>query len=171
MTAEMRLAQAFVAEGSALRRLATRILGNAELAEDVVQEAWLRLAEAAPDEAVRDPAAYCAQTVRRLAIDRHRRLRLEADVFAAEEEGAAIEAPLGSPEHIAIGREHLKRIESLLTALPRRTRQAFELHRLGGHTQQEVADRLGVSITLVNFMLRDVSRALAPWRDVLTADA
>ena len=32
---------------------------------------------------------------------------------------------------------------------------AFELHRLDGLTQRAITEQLGVSITLVNFMIRD----------------
>jgi DNA-directed RNA polymerase specialized sigma24 family protein len=41
------------------------------------------------------------------------------------------------------------------------------LHRVDGHTQQEVAAMLGVSATLVNFMVRDAMKALAGCRDLL----
>ncbi|MFC6978486.1 sigma factor-like helix-turn-helix DNA-binding protein [Microbulbifer taiwanensis] len=42
-----------------------------------------------------------------------------------------------------------------LGELPERTRRVFELYRMGGHTQREIAKMLGVSPTLVNFMIRD----------------
>ena len=49
-------------------------------------------------------------------------------------------------------------------ALAAYKRRAFELYRLGGLTQREVADELGISTTLVNFMIRD---ALTCCRDAL----
>jgi RNA polymerase sigma factor (sigma-70 family) len=42
-----------------------------------------------------------------------------------------------------------------LDELPERTRSAFELYRSGSYTQREVAQQLGISTTLVNFMIRD----------------
>jgi RNA polymerase sigma factor (sigma-70 family) len=159
------LEQIFIAQRTALRHTAHGILHNRELAEDVVQEAYLRLREQQQASSVREPVAYFFQTVRNLSIDRLRRLNLEANVFAVDDEAGEVESSTGSPEHIAIDRENLRRAEQVLTTLPRRTRQAFELHRIGGHTQQEVAVRLGVSTTLVNFMLRDAALALARHRD------
>jgi hypothetical protein len=42
-----------------------------------------------------------------------------------------------------------------LQELPERTRQAFELHRIDGVPQREIASQMQVSPTLVNFMVRD----------------
>jgi RNA polymerase sigma-70 factor (ECF subfamily) len=55
-------------------------------------------------------------------------------------------------------------VSDALATLPERTRRAFELYRLGGLTQREVADELGISTALVNFMIRD---ALTCCRDAL----
>ena len=52
-------------------------------------------------------------------------------------------------------RQDLRLVADALSTLPERTRRAFELHRLDGLTQRAIADELGVSITLVNFMIRD----------------
>lgn len=158
------LEHVFIAQRMALRHTAQGILRNPELAEDVVQEAYLKLREQQQASAAREPAAYFFQVVRNLSVDRLRRLILEAHVFADEHDAVDVEAPSSSPEHIAIGREQLRQVEQALTTLPRRTRQAFELYRLGGHTQQEVAERLGVSTTLVNFMLRDAAAVLSRQR-------
>lgn len=38
---------------------------------------------------------------------------------------------------------------------PKRTRYAFEMYRLHGVPQKDIAKELGVSPTLVNFMIRD----------------
>jgi DNA-directed RNA polymerase specialized sigma24 family protein len=49
----------------------------------------------------------------------------------------------------------LNLVSSALSELPERTRYAFERHRVYGLAQKEVAKELGVSNTLVNFMIRD----------------
>lgn len=64
---------------AALVRLAYRMLGTVEDAEDVVQEAQLRLL-ATPREAG-DPAAYLFRTVSNLAIDRLRHLRVQRRAY------------------------------------------------------------------------------------------
>ncbi|MNF15792.1 extracytoplasmic-function sigma-70 factor [compost metagenome] len=52
--------------------------------------------------------------------------------------------------------------------MPLRTRVAFEMHRLGGHTLQEVASHLNVSVSLVHQLVRDaLSHCMARLEDDL----
>ena len=52
-------------------------------------------------------------------------------------------------------RRYVANIADALTELPQRTRYAFEMYRLHGVPQKDIAKELGVSPTLVNFMIRD----------------
>ncbi|MTV36739.1 RNA polymerase factor sigma-70 [Duganella radicis] len=156
----------FVANQPQLLRAAFKVLGNTAWAQDVVQDSYLKVTEAGHAVEARQPLAYLFQIVRNLAIDAHRRAALEARVFADEEDGLQVPAPSGTPESLSVSRQDLRIVADALAALPERTRSAFELHRLGGLTQREIAEQLGVSITLVNFMIRDAmthcANALAP---------
>lgn len=134
---------------------AMKILGSPDLADEVVQDACLKIIEAQSVFAIKRPMAYVHQVVRNLAIDRYRRRALESTFFTVEEEGNGVAAPVGSPETTEIGRQELGIVVRALDELPVRTRRAFELYRMGGYTQREVAHQLGVSTTLVNFMIRD----------------
>jgi len=60
-----------------------------------------------------------------------------------------------SPENLNIDHATLQRVADALDELPERTRYAFEMHRLHRVTQKEIARELGVSPTLVDFMVRD----------------
>ena len=60
-----------------------------------------------------------------------------------------------SPETSLINFSTLEHIAVALTELPSRTRYAFEMYRLHGVQQKDIAKELGVSPTLVNFMIRD----------------
>jgi RNA polymerase sigma-70 factor (ECF subfamily) len=60
-----------------------------------------------------------------------------------------------SPETSHINFSTLEHIADALTELPSRTRYAFEMYRLHGVPQKDIAKELGVSPTLVNFMIRD----------------
>lgn len=151
----------FIANRPLLRRAACRWMGDRDLADDVMQEACIKLMQLPPPPCVQQPVAYCMRVVQHLCIDHLRRRQAEQRVFADEADGVGNEASTTSPEHVAIGRQCLREVDRCLRTLPARTRQAFVLHRLHGRTQQDVADQLGVSITLVNFMVREALQALA----------
>jgi RNA polymerase sigma-70 factor (ECF subfamily) len=60
--------------------VAYRILGRVTEAEDVVQEAWLRWANAKLEE-VADPRAFLRRVTTRLAIDRLRRAKTRRESY------------------------------------------------------------------------------------------
>ena len=151
----------FVEHRPQLVRAAFKVLGNTQWAQDVVQDSFLKLNEAGPMFEVRQPLAYLFQVVRNLAVDAYRRAALEGRMFVGEEDGMAVPASCGTPESLTVSRQDLRIVADALATLPARTRTAFELHRLAGLTQREVGEQLGVSITLVNFMIRDAMSCCA----------
>ncbi len=86
-------AQQSVEAGSrqSLVRLAYRLLGSVDDAEDVVQDAHLRLLKAA--QAPDDPGAWLFRTVTNLAIDRLRHLKVQRRAY----EGPWLPEPLATP--------------------------------------------------------------------------
>ncbi|MET0266312.1 MAG: RNA polymerase factor sigma-70 [Duganella sp.] len=146
--------QQFVVSRAQLHEAAMRILGCRQRAEDVLQDAYLKLADGIEELHINNPLAYLYQLVRNLAIDRYRRGQFELQVFSPEEDGLHV-GSASTPEAQAIDTQHLLIVARALGSLPERTRAAFELHRLGGQTQREVAAQLGISTTLVNFLIRD----------------
>lgn len=147
----------FVEHQARLVRTAFKVLDNLSCAQDVVQNTYLKLSEDRPVCEAREPVAYLFRMVRNLAIDAHRRATLEAGFLVGEEFGDGVAACCGTPESLLASRQQLRLVIDALSTLPERTRSAFELHRLKGLTQREIGTRLGVSITLVNFMIRDAT--------------
>lgn len=149
------LGTVFVAHQAQLRRAALKILGDSERAEDVVQDAYLKVTETQGALDIRQPLAYLYQIVRNLAIDRHRRAAFEGNLFDSEEEGLHVPGLTGTPEAIAISRQHLTMVARALSELPERTRRVFELHRIDGHTHCAIASQLQISTSLVNILIHD----------------
>lgn len=160
------LGEIFIARRRDLRAIAFKIVGRADVADDVLQDAYLKLIEGTCVREVINPFGYCCQVVRNMGLDYCRYRVLEARVIGFSPDGELPEVAGGHPPDAGIDeRRLLDRIDAILAALPPRTRLVFELYRLHGMTQREIGKKLGVSATLVNFMVRDVMQALAACRD------
>ncbi|QTD47345.1 sigma-70 family RNA polymerase sigma factor [Ottowia testudinis] len=165
---ETALGQVFVAHRAQLRCIAQKIVGTSEIADEVTQDAYLKLVKGACARDVCKPYTYCCQVVRNLALDHCRRQRVESDYRVYTVDGELPQVAGGCiPERHLHERQVLDAIDEVLRSLPPRTRHAFELYRLGGLTQRQIAQELGCSATLVNFMLRDATQAIASCRDLL----
>lgn len=162
------LADVFIAHRAQLKCIARKIVGTLEIAEEITQEAYLKLMQGVCRQPVDRPFCYCCRVVRNLALDYCRRQAIEATYRVYTCDGELPQVPgVGMPEQSLHERCVLDAVDSALASLPARTRHAFELHRVSGLTQREVARELGCSATLVNFMLRDATAALAPCRAML----
>ncbi len=148
------LARAFVLYRSQLLHVAEKILRCRRRAEDIVQDAFLKVVEHADPGEVTRPAAYLLSVVRNLAIDQYRRSSLEYRLFTSEEYGWDVATP-SHAEASLWNTQCLEMVEQVLSQLPERTRVAFEMHRMHGLTQRDIAKRLRISATLVNFMIQD----------------
>jgi len=129
----------FEAERARLVRLAYRMLGSFAEAEDVVQTAWLRWAEA-DRAAVRSPGAFLSRIVTRLCLDTLRSARLRRETYV----GAWLPEPL--VEFAADEADGDGLTLSLMLALERLSpleRAAFLLHDVFGVPLGEVAETLG----------------------------
>jgi len=139
----------YLSHRAALIDYATPIVGCPARAEDVVQEAFLRFDAAAGVGPLDEPAKYLYRIVRNLAIDgRRRRLRDEVSSSAAEDRDAADDNP--SPEAQALARDELRLLNEAMAELPERTRIALEMRRFGGCKLREIADFLGVSVSVAH---------------------
>lgn len=162
---EPTLEEVFIANRAQLQRVAQRIVRTADIADEVLQDAYLKLAGGASVRDVRKPLGYCCQVVRNVAFDYHRHHAVEASYRTYCEDVELMSPPSNdAPERVLDGRQALQVIDRVLAALPARTRLAFELNRLSGMTQREIGAQLGCSATLVNFMIKDADAALESCR-------
>lgn len=157
----------FISHRRALIEAAARIVGSRESAEDVVQDTFVKLFDQDKTILVRYPVSYLFQTVRNLAIDRHRHNEVANRHMDGEEEGLLVTSEATSPENAMQGRQALGAVMQALAALPERTQWAFEMYRFRGVPQKDIAVMLNVSPTLVNFMIKD---AMTCCRDALFGD-
>jgi RNA polymerase sigma factor (sigma-70 family) len=151
------LVKAYLANRAALVESAAPIVGCRHRAEEVVQDAWIKLAEAPPNGEIERPASYLFRLVRNLAIDHSRRLGLELRHGAAEEVPLSAASAAPSPEQTAIDQDMLRALAAVLAELPERTRLVFEMNRIGGYSVAEIAATLDLSQGFVYRLLREAT--------------
>ncbi len=117
--------------------------------DDIVQEAYCRLAGLDSVSHIANGRAYFFRTARNIVIERVRRARIVKIDYATEIDALNIVDNEPSPERIVEGRRELQRVQSLIEGLPERCREVFKLRRIHGRSQREVADLLGVTENVV----------------------
>lgn len=150
------LLDVLIQKRAVLLKAAASITGCRSRAEDVLQDAYLRLVSV-PLNSLSSKArvSYVFQVIRNLAIDHYRKQELEQKYVCSEEDGLHAQASEVTPDSIQASEQTFEIIEAALKELPSRTRYAFEMYRLHGMQQKAIAKELGVSPTLVNFLIRD----------------
>jgi RNA polymerase sigma-70 factor (ECF subfamily) len=149
-----------------LHRIAYRMCGDAHEAEDIVQEACLRLWDQAPKIAARHPVGSQAATALRLggwlqrvvtnlAIDRLRRARRLSGEEVPDSED---EAPLADALIEADERSRLTR--ALVLALPERQRAAIVLTYYEELPNAEAAEAMDMNIKAFESLLHRARAAL-----------
>lgn len=145
-----------------LRFLAAR-LGNPDEAEDVLQDIWLKLGNAAPSGPVADPVAYLFRVVDNAARDRKRsatRRRALEERWAGQDGGDIEIDRTPTPEDVVIERSRLRRVEAALGELPERTSYIFRAFRIDGRPQKELAAELDISLSAVEKHLQRAYRTV-----------
>jgi RNA polymerase sigma factor (sigma-70 family) len=133
----------FAAERPRLTAIAIRILGSAADADDVLQEAWLRLSRT---DDVDDLPAWLTTVVTRLCLDHLRKRRTRSE---AEAEAPADLVP-ADPEADALLAESMGgAMQVVLDALGPAERAAFVLHDVFGYPFDEISAVMGRSGTAV----------------------
>ena len=138
--------------------LALRIIGDADGAEDAVQEAFLRVWRRADRYEVARGAArpWLLRLVRNIAIDqlRSRGARGRAELRGAahgQEQAAAPERP----DDVLLQKEGRQRVRAALEALPVEQRRMIEIAYFEGLTHTEIAEREGAPLGTVKTRIRD----------------
>lgn len=148
---------------SSLQRFLWGYVTNQQVAEDLVQEVFVRIWENRyalnPDKKIK---TYLYKIGRNLAIDHTRHRKIVRDW---EEEKKALHSL--SPVDQAINEKlhnklMLREIKQAIEGLPKRRRLVFMLSRYEGMTYKEIAEELDISVNTVD---TQICRALQTLRD------
>jgi RNA polymerase sigma factor (sigma-70 family) len=160
------LIDTYLRQWSFLRSLLRRQTGSHELAEDTLQETWIRLSRMKGDSAdIRDNQAFILRVAGNIAIDLVRReQRHGARCISDEALLNAVADASPSPETVVIDRDRLRALARALARLPAKPRSALLMNRCDGLTHAMIAQRLKVSESMV---ARYLVQALRHCRDHL----
>jgi RNA polymerase sigma factor (sigma-70 family) len=140
-----------------------RYAGAGDYAEDLMQEAWIRL-NAVTGVAVEEPLSYLYRLLHNLLLDRQRsamrtqrRDETWVDAVGPDDRNVSDDP---SADRILVAREHLAAVQRKLEELGEPTAGIFRRHRIGGELQRDIAQDLGMGLSTVESHLRKAYRAM-----------
>ncbi|WP_116091813.1 RNA polymerase sigma factor [Sphingomonas crusticola] len=143
------VAQKVMPHEPAVRAWLARSMVAREDIDDLIQEAYCRIAALDSVTHVERPDAFFFQIVRNLLINQIRHARVVRIDAVTEVEFHELHDDAPSPEQLAGDRREWTRVRRLLDRLPGRCQQIFEMRKLEGRSQREIAAALGVSENVV----------------------
>jgi RNA polymerase sigma factor (sigma-70 family) len=154
---QSRFHHVFLAQRIPLLRTLERMVNNPSTAEDLLQETYLRVTRALSERTVDHIEPFVFQTARNLALDHLRARRIQSRTLVDDVPLDVVNnvvAPQSSAEDAAHAERVLERLNVSLQSLSPRQRQVFILSRLHGHSYQDIAQRLDVSLSTVQKELK-----------------
>jgi RNA polymerase sigma-70 factor (ECF subfamily) len=132
-----------------LRRFVRGRVATREDAEDVIQEAYLRVLRYSAEHVVESQERLLFSAAKNLAVDsrrrRHVRTRTATDYAVLE----ACTQSWPDADEVVYATQRLNKVEMAVAQLPPRCREVFLLHRLDGLSYSQVATQLGISVSAV----------------------
>ena len=135
-----------------LYRVAFRLMGNAQDAEDMVQETYLKLwkkrEELPPN--ILNEEAYCVTLTKNICCDALRASHLEEDNRPPEELSIADERDL---LHDVEVRDEVNQIRRIIRTLPRQQQQVIVMRDVNECSMEEIEQATGLSAVNIRVLL------------------
>lgn len=129
--------------------------------DDLCQDIYVRVFEAACEQIPHPAKPFVFATARNLLIDRARRARIVRIEAVADPDALGVPAEEPSIDRAVIAREELRRLQAALDGIPEAYRDALLMKKIEGLSRQEIAMRLGVSEQTVKYHIANAMYALA----------
>jgi RNA polymerase sigma factor (sigma-70 family) len=153
----------FAALESPLLSYTLRLVGELGLAEDIVQEAFMRLH--AQFDKVREPRRWLYRTAHNLALNQRRQTAKIVPLELSAQEGTSPSAETADPQPLPD--EQIARWEGIglvrlsLETLDARSRELVRLKFTDGLSYKQIAERTGLTIGNVGYILHHAVKAIA----------
>jgi len=131
-----------------LVRFLRRRARSTEDAADLAQDAFVRLA-AADIREIRKPASFLFTTALNLLRDRARSAHARHAAYTVPAEETQLICPAPQAERVLDGEQRLRVLEAALLELSPKCRAVFVLFHFDGLSQRDIADRLRISVSMV----------------------
>lgn len=159
------LYEAYVRLGPVLAAFLRRRTGCDQVAQDLLQDVWLRVANAAAeDQRIDNPDAFLQRVAGNLALDWLRRNRFRSSFHDMEADATGVASTAPDAERVYQARRAIDYLRIVIDELPAGRRKAFLLCRGEGLTAKEAGRRLGIAEKTVKHQL---ASALAHVRERL----
>jgi len=152
------MAQVYLEVRASLMRYASRYFRRTQEAEDVVQEAFVKVIQAQRERDIRSPKSYLFRTARNLSLaqvnKKAYKLTDELGDLLTETELQATQ----SMEEQFEARENFEVFCRAVRQLPVKSRRAFVLCRVYGFSQKEAAAKMGIGVSAIESHLSRATR-------------
>jgi len=147
-----------------LRRLLRSRGNNADDADDLIQEAFLRLQIYCRDHSVEKTEAFLVRTALNLACDLHRHQSHSA-VVSETLKTLGLATTFPAADEVCAGRERLLHMKAGIERLSPRRREVFILNRIEGYSFPQIAQQLGITLSAVEKHAAKAALLITDWMD------
>lgn len=120
---------------------------GADEADDLVQDAFVKLACYAQEHTVREPEAFLMRAAQNLSLDAHRARKRHGEEVLVEDQLLVDPGP--AVEEILLRREQVELLIKCLASMDTKTGRIILAHRIDGASYAEIAREHGISVSAV----------------------
>jgi RNA polymerase sigma-70 factor (ECF subfamily) len=134
-----------------------RMVGCHQTAEDLAQEAYLKVSGASKKKTIDYPQPFLYQTAKNLALDYLRKQKVRNTKLVEKMDDISYEQisdNVPTPDIAIQASQELNQLLNLLEKQPKRRREMLILNRVHGWKHSEIADHFGVSKSAVEKNIR-----------------
>ena len=158
--------QRFLPHHKLLYRVAYQLTGNAQDAEDLLQDLYLKLwqkRDDLPDEAMKE--AYLVTMIRNLFIDQRRLKQLDASAELKNDDGPPDEQSL---DRQIDSKDEVQQMEGLINQLPERDAKIIQMHLVEDRSYEEIERDTGLSQGNIRIIVMRTKKKLKHQFQIIT---